>query len=137
MSNVASSSEGAKAISATSSDTRFPISNILDGDAKTCWITTGLFPQEFIISFPDLVSIMRIRTQTRNVKSIAVEYCDQRQPTSFEALYGPVEIQDEGTGLQIESQQFKQTKCRFLRVKILSGWHDFAVVYKFEAEGAM
>eukprot|EP00466_Bigelowiella_natans_P004768 jgi/Bigna1/74102/fgenesh1_pg.27_\ len=137
MANVASSSDGAKAISATSSDSRFPVSNVIDGDSKTCWVTTGLYPQEFIIAFPESVSIARIRTQTRNVRNITVEYCDQRQPTSFETLYGPVEIKDEGTGLQIESQQCKQTSCRFLKVKILSGWSDFAVVYSFEAEGGM
>uniref|UniRef100_A0A7S2XA20 F5/8 type C domain-containing protein n=1 Tax=Lotharella oceanica TaxID=641309 RepID=A0A7S2XA20_9EUKA len=137
MSNVAAAAVGAKAIAATSSDPRFPVSNVLDGEAKTCWITTGLFPQEFLIAFPDTVSIARIRTQTRNVKSMAVEYCDQRQPTSFNKLYGPVEVEDASTGLQIESQQFRETKCRYLKIKILSGYSDFAVVYTIEAEGGI
>jgi len=137
MSNLASSSEGAEAISATSSDPRFPVSNVLDSDAKTMWITTGLFPQEFIIAFPSTVTIARIHTQTRNVREMCVEYCNLEKPTSFETMYGPIEIRDPGTGLQIETQQFKPVNCRFIKFKILSGWHDFAVVYKLEAEGSM
>jgi hypothetical protein len=31
---------------ATSFDARFDPSNILDSDVRTCWMTTGLYPQE-------------------------------------------------------------------------------------------
>lgn len=87
--------------------------------------------------FPKRVTIARIRTRTRNIRKMMVQYCDQREPTNFEALYGPVELQDEGAGLQIESQQFQKTTCRYIKVKILSAWSDFAAVFKIEAEGVI
>jgi heat shock protein beta-11 len=46
---------------ATSNDTNHPASNVIDGDNSTFWMTTGLFPQVFILTFPSHVEIDSVR----------------------------------------------------------------------------
>ncbi|KAH6580611.1 hypothetical protein BASA60_002795, partial [Batrachochytrium salamandrivorans] len=56
--NLALSSTGARLALATSEHPKHPPSNILDGNIKTFWVSTGLFPQQLIVTLaaPALVS---------------------------------------------------------------------------------
>ena len=47
---------------ATCYDERFPPENIIDGDERTFWMTTGLFPQEFVVELSQLTEVTRITT---------------------------------------------------------------------------
>jgi hypothetical protein len=55
-SNVATKEHGASVSSSTCTDERHPASAILDGNDKSFWYTTGLFPQEVVIAFTKEVS---------------------------------------------------------------------------------
>ena len=46
---------------ATSNDINHPASNVIDGENATFWMTTGLFPQVFILTFPSGVEIDTVR----------------------------------------------------------------------------
>eukprot|EP00954_Amorphochlora_amoebiformis_P005475 431814-Amorphochlora_amoeboformis.AAC.2 len=60
-------------------------------DSKTFWITTGLFPQEFIITFSKSAELTRIRTQTKSVRQMSVEFCDEKNAIGkYQRLFGPV-----------------------------------------------
>ncbi|XP_070602070.1 intraflagellar transport protein 25 homolog isoform X2 [Erythrolamprus reginae] len=63
LTNYCLSSEGADVILATSSDEMYPAENIIDGRSETFWTTTGMFPQEFIISFHKCVTISKLTIQ--------------------------------------------------------------------------
>ena len=58
--NLALKIEGAQVITATSSDENYPASNIIDGEDKTFWMTSGMFPQAFVVSFPQPISVHRV-----------------------------------------------------------------------------
>ncbi|WAR24198.1 IFT25-like protein [Mya arenaria] len=51
---------GANIILATSNDQLHPPENMLDGSDATFWSSTGLFPQEFIISFGNTMDVQRV-----------------------------------------------------------------------------
>ena len=62
MSDAALASSGGKLVMATCYDERFPPENIIDGDERTFWMTTGLFPQEFVVELPQVTEVTRITT---------------------------------------------------------------------------
>ncbi|XP_034271015.1 intraflagellar transport protein 25 homolog isoform X3 [Pantherophis guttatus] len=78
------SSEGADVILATSSDEMYPAENIIDGRSETFWTTTGMFPQEFIISFHKCVTISKLTIQCYLVKRLRIEKSVSKDPVDFE-----------------------------------------------------
>nr|XP_020655302.1 intraflagellar transport protein 25 homolog isoform X2 [Pogona vitticeps] len=77
-------SEGADVILATSSDEKYPPENIIDGRSETFWTTTGMFPQEFIISFPKCVTISKLTIQCYLVQTLRIEKSVSKDPVDFE-----------------------------------------------------
>ncbi|XP_063795701.1 intraflagellar transport protein 25 homolog isoform X2 [Pseudophryne corroboree] len=62
--NLCLSSAGAVVALATSSDDRHRAQHIIDGNPETFWTTTGMFPQEFIISMSSLQKIGKITMES-------------------------------------------------------------------------
>lgn len=46
---------------ATSNDEDYPASNVIDGNEQTFWMTTGLFPQTLILTFPNNSEIRTLK----------------------------------------------------------------------------
>ncbi|KAM6456436.1 intraflagellar transport protein 25 homolog isoform 3-T3 [Liasis olivaceus] len=105
------SSEGAGVILATSSDEIHPPENIIDGRSETFWTTTGMFPQEFIISFHKCVTISKLKIQCY------------------------LELQCKDGELQIEDFSFPEIQATYLRIIILSAFDAFVSVHRVIAEG--
>ncbi|XP_075412604.1 intraflagellar transport protein 25 homolog isoform X1 [Tenrec ecaudatus] len=78
------SSEGTEVILATSSDEKHPPENIIDGNPRTFWTTTGLFPQEFIICFHKHVRIEKLIIQSYFVRTLRIEKSTSKEPVDFE-----------------------------------------------------
>mmetsp|Transcript_13880 Transcript_13880/g.43988 ORF Transcript_13880/g.43988 Transcript_13880/m.43988 type:complete len:306 (+) Transcript_13880:330-1247(+) len=85
--DYATEAAGASIVLATSTDERHPPDNIVEDDDRSFWITTGLFPQEFIVAMDGVVSINKIKTLTTNVRKLSVERSDSSQPEKFEKLF--------------------------------------------------
>ena len=90
----------------------FPLKTVYFRNDKTYWITTGLYPQQFILQFVGEIEISKIKTTTTNVsvsihglscessvhsisqvRKILVEKCVGMSPTAFETVYD-VEVRD-------------------------------------------
>ncbi|XP_041064909.1 intraflagellar transport protein 25 homolog isoform X2 [Carcharodon carcharias] len=69
-----------------SGDEKHPPENIIDGNTETFWITTGMFPQEFILSFANLIKISSMKIHCYNVRSLSIEKSVARDPVDFEPL---------------------------------------------------
>ena len=133
MSDVASAKSGGRVISASCYDADHPPSLVIDGNDRTFWSTTGLFPQEFIIQLGQTAQVTRIKTLTTNVRRVVVERSEGVTPSSWEKVY-EMDIPDVGGRLQVESNQVQRISANFLRFKIISGWGDFATVHKVSVE---
>ncbi|XP_058031158.1 intraflagellar transport protein 25 homolog isoform X3 [Ahaetulla prasina] len=105
------SSEGADVILATSSDEIYPAENVIDGRSETFWTTTGMFPQEFIISFHKCVTISKLTIQCY------------------------LELQCKDGELQTEDFSFPEIQATYLRIIILSASDAFVSVHRVIAEG--
>ncbi|KAI9207701.1 uncharacterized protein BJ171DRAFT_280092 [Polychytrium aggregatum] len=57
---------------ASSVDPRFPPENVIDGSAKTFWMTTGMFPQSIVVSLPYAVHVKKLTLTSTRVASIQI-----------------------------------------------------------------
>nr|CCA14262.1 conserved hypothetical protein [Albugo laibachii Nc14] len=133
--DLALDGEGAIINLATSFDPTHPPSGILDGGHATKWATTGSFPQEVIIQFGSSSSISRIKTWTRNVKQVAIEICSGSIPTKWDQLLDKKLNENEGN-VQVENEQVVAREVTYLKIRIISGWSDFASVNRVSVEGS-
>ncbi|XP_043941405.1 intraflagellar transport protein 25 homolog isoform X2 [Protopterus annectens] len=84
MVDAALSSAGGKVVLATSSDEKHTPENIIDGRTDTFWMTTGMFPQQFIISFSNPIKINTVTIQCYNVRCLSIEKSASTEVANFE-----------------------------------------------------
>jgi len=114
-------------------DERFPPENMLDGKDSTFWMTTGMFPQEFVLAMGKPIRVSKVTTLSLNVKKLAVEKCETDNPSSFEKVF-EVELANRGDRLQTEVHQVN-IKARYLKFTLLSGHGEFATVNRVSVVG--
>mmetsp|Transcript_28681 Transcript_28681/g.71041 ORF Transcript_28681/g.71041 Transcript_28681/m.71041 type:complete len:133 (+) Transcript_28681:148-546(+) len=125
---------GGEVIFTSCNDENHPGSNIIDGNDRTFWITTGLFPQQFIVQLKEEGSFSRLKTVTTNVRKLCFEKCTEDQPTAFEQIFEAELDSPQGSRIQQETHAVSLHTARFVRVTIVSGWDDFASVHRLGIE---
>ncbi|XP_078107665.1 intraflagellar transport protein 25 homolog isoform X2 [Sander vitreus] len=80
------SSLGAKVVVASSGDETHPPENITDGNTNTFWMSTGMFPQEFIIRFAEPTTISAVTVDSYNVKHLKIEKNTSQNASQFESI---------------------------------------------------
>jgi heat shock protein beta-11 len=118
-------------VAATSYDIRHPPSAIVDGDAKSFWSSTGLFPQEFVLRLPAKASLSKLRIRCANIKHLVVERCDGASAVNFSS-YVEQDLPDID-GVQDVTVPTPGFPVTFLKVRITSAYVDFVFVYSVEA----
>eukprot|EP00899_Mesostigma_viride_P004102 jgi/Mesvir1/13693/Mv02126-RA.1 len=134
MTDYATEENGARIALATSSDSRHPPENVLSSKENCFWTTTGMFPQEIIITLKGKLEVTKIKLSTTSVKKVIVERTEGPQPSKFEKLF-EVELQDKGNRMQTESHQVGNIPAKHLKLILVSAWDDFATVHKVIVEG--
>ncbi|XP_028852377.1 intraflagellar transport protein 25 homolog [Denticeps clupeoides] len=121
------SSSGAKVVLVSSSDENHPPENILDGSTKSFWISTGMFPQEFIIRFPHATKISVLTIHSYNIKGLKLEKCMTEDTEKFENV-AEKELERTDSHLQINDVSLNTTATH-LRFIITSGYDHFVSVH--------
>eukprot|EP00906_Rhabdomonas_costata_P015757 RCo022608 len=125
---------------ATGNDDRFPPSNMVDGNEKTFWITTGMYPHEVLIGFNGAAAnLTRINTATHHIKKLIIEKSTDLQPTTFDRIVD-TELKEKGGAFQMESFQISSQAgqgVRFLKLVIGSGYEEFSSVHNVVVEGEL
>ncbi|GCB76502.1 intraflagellar transport protein 25 homolog isoform X1 [Scyliorhinus torazame] len=125
---------GTQVVLAASGDEKHPPENIIDGNSETFWITTGMFPQEFILSFANLIKISSVKIHCYNVHSLSIEKSVARDPIDFEPLTNS-ELERSEEQLQMEEFTQVGTSATHLRFLIKSGFDHFVSIHKVTVEG--
>eukprot|EP00062_Callorhinchus_milii_P022654 gi/632980664/ref/XP_007907160.1/ PREDICTED: intraflagellar transport protein 25 homolog [Callorhinchus milii] len=97
-------------------------------------MTTGMFPQEFVISFPDLVQINNVKIHCFNVCGLSIETSLAKDPVDFELLCEKELLRSEDQ-LQVQEFEQREASARHLRFVIHSGFDHFVSVHKVSVEG--
>ncbi|XP_064606938.1 intraflagellar transport protein 25 homolog [Liolophura sinensis] len=135
MFDVALASAGSQVVLATSHDDKHPPEHIIDGNTDTFWVTTGMFPQEFIVTFTKMMSMKNIELSTHNVRKLCIERSVQHDPVDFEPLK-EIELDSSEGQLQMGSADVGSVTAVHLRVVIESGYDHFVSVHKLHVDGA-
>ncbi|KAG9261758.1 intraflagellar transport protein 25 homolog [Astyanax mexicanus] len=133
MINTALSSFGAQVVLATSSDENHPPENILDGKTETFWLSTGMFPQEFIIRFPDNMKVSLISVHSFNVKHLRIEKNTLEEADKFQVM-AEKEFEQTENSLQTNDISVDGSHATHLRFLIISGYDHFVSVHKVSVE---
>uniref|UniRef100_A0A8D0HD40 Intraflagellar transport protein 25 homolog n=1 Tax=Sphenodon punctatus TaxID=8508 RepID=A0A8D0HD40_SPHPU len=128
------SSGGAEVVLATSCDEKYPPENIIDGNSETFWTTTGMFPQEFIISFHKRITINKLTIQCYLVQTLRIEKSLSKAPEGFEHCIEK-ELQFTEGAIQTEEFSFSELQATHLRFVIKSAFDHFVSVHRVMAEG--
>lgn len=129
----------AEVILATSSDERFPSSNVVDGSHKTFWLTTGLYPQEMILSFKGIAAnVNKIRLVGNGIRKLRIERCTETTTVKFEPLVD-CDLNAKEGGFQEEHFQVNSATTgravRYIKIIIVSGYEQFACINEVSVEG--
>ncbi|KAM6930917.1 intraflagellar transport protein 25 homolog [Xenentodon cancila] len=123
------SSLGAKVVLASSSDENHPQQNIVDGNVQTFWMSTGMFPQEFVIRFAEPAVFSALSVDSYNVKHLKIEKNTSPNASQFESV---TEKEFEPTEGRLQSNTISLNDCTatHLRFIITSGYNHFVSVHK-------
>ncbi|XP_024131059.1 intraflagellar transport protein 25 homolog isoform X1 [Oryzias melastigma] len=123
------SSSGAKVVLASSSDESHPPENIVDGNMSTFWMSTGMFPQEFIIRFNEPTTVSAVTVDSYNVKNLKIEKNASQSASQFESVTEKEFEYTEGH-LQTNAISLNPSSAIHLRFIITSGYDHFVSVHK-------
>ncbi|KAJ4941952.1 hypothetical protein JOQ06_011823 [Pogonophryne albipinna] len=124
---------GAKVVVASSSDENHPPENITDGNTNTFWMSTGMFPQEFIIRFAEPTDISAVTVDSYNVKHLKIEKNTSQSASQFESVTEKEFQQTEGH-LQSNAISLNGIGATHLRLIITSGYDHFASVHRVSVQ---
>ncbi|KAM8760296.1 intraflagellar transport protein 25 homolog [Acanthopagrus schlegelii] len=127
------SSSGAKVVVATCSDENHPPENITDGNTKTFWMSTGMFPQEFIIRFAEPTKISAVTVDSYNVKHLKIEKNTSQNASQFEPVTEKEFEHTEGH-LQSNAISLNGSSATHLRFIITSGYDHFVSVHRVSVQ---
>jgi heat shock protein beta-11 len=99
-------------------------------------VSTGLFPQEIIISFQSQVIISAIQIYCFNVKELIVERSVKADPVDFE-LVCERDLAFTDTHLQKEEIKADSTSASHLRFLIKTGHDHFISVHSIIVQGTI
>ncbi|KAK3089811.1 hypothetical protein FSP39_006708 [Pinctada imbricata] len=134
MFDVALKSAGASVVLASSSDEKYPPENIIDGNSDTFWSSTGLFPQEVVITYTSMMRMSRIEIACYNVKNVMFQYSKDIEPLNFQDLFEK-ELDSTDGQLQLEEFPVNNVEAQHLRVVIESGHDHFVSIHKLTVNG--
>ncbi|CAF1135243.1 unnamed protein product [Rotaria magnacalcarata] len=122
----------------SSADQDYPPSNILDPNDKVFWMTTGLYPQEFIITFKEPIEFRQIRFVTTNVKRFVMFTTSNQEPKNFETILEKTLSNNENNLQVTDFTLDRSIDVRYLKCVILAAYDSFSSVHslKFDAENS-
>ncbi|XP_077571957.1 intraflagellar transport protein 25 homolog [Stigmatopora nigra] len=120
---------GATVVVAASNDENHPPENIIDGNTNTFWMSTGMYPQEFIIRFGEMTHFSSVTLDSYNIKHLKVEKNTSQNASHFEFVTEKELKRTEGN-LQSNSISLNGSSATHLRFIINSGYDHFVSVHR-------
>ncbi|KAH7825317.1 putative heat shock protein beta-11 [Monocercomonoides exilis] len=120
-------SEGGYISFSTSFHPEYPPDAMIDNDDRTFWVTTGCFPQEFVLSFPNPVDFEKIVINSSGIKKLKIEL--EVEDKSEHQLLTDVVFAEKRGAMQQETISLPGT-AQSIRFVIESGYHEFVSIHK-------
>eukprot|EP00747_Dinoflagellata_sp_TGD_P165046 gnl/TRDRNA2_/TRDRNA2_185831_c0_seq1.p1 gnl/TRDRNA2_/TRDRNA2_185831_c0~~gnl/TRDRNA2_/TRDRNA2_185831_c0_seq1.p1 ORF type:complete len:140 (-),score=33.01 gnl/TRDRNA2_/TRDRNA2_185831_c0_seq1:62-481(-) len=139
MPDLASKKSGGKVLMVSSEDDEHSGDNVIDGNDNSYWISTGLYPQELLLQLSAPASVSNLKLSSTYVRAVRIEGCCEDSPVNFKTIAeGDMDKKAADGRLQIKDFPLKSLEgpVSFVKVQLLSGWHDFCSVHKIQVDSA-
>eukprot|EP00731_Ephydatia_muelleri_P019120 Em0011g1160a len=121
---------------ASSNDNRHPPDCILDRNPDTFWITTGLFPQEFIVTFARKIVAKDISIKSTGVRRLQIEASNEDDHLGNFKLVVTKDLNANEGLLQCETFKLDNVlTVKHLKFVISQAYSHFVSVHDVEVEG--
>jgi heat shock protein beta-11 len=107
---------------------------VIDGDERTFWVTTGMFPQEIVVSLGTAANVASVTIRSVGLRRISMHSCASEQPTSYEAVMPETELADRGESAHVQSFALKIPQARHVKLIIHEGYSHFVAVNSIALE---
>lgn len=130
-------------ILSTSYDDRCPPEGAFDSNSKKFFATTGMFPQEVLVAFPDYpngVNLARVLLISTGIKKLKIMRCAEHVAANFEALV-ECDISAPAREGELQREQFAVSKgaagsgIRFVKFVIEGAYAPFVTLRSVVFEG--
>ena len=127
---------GVQVSSSTSHDATNPPIAIADGKPNSYWTSTGLFPQEVTIAFPNVSNVKRIEIVSMGIRSMEILRGDVISSSNWEKICSQGVDDADGELQRLSPSIDSETKTGFVRIKITAGWSDFVSIFNVSIIGS-
>lgn len=114
----------------SSFDEKYSPLNVLESNNKIFWTSTGMFPQEIILSLDNEKTVNSINIIGYNIKKIIVESCENEN--SITSTFRQAEMNEiafkEGKMQDFNVEFSAKKPIKLIKIIILEGYDDFCSV---------
>ena len=118
----------AEVIFSTSYDDKYPPNNILDSSNSIFWTSTGLYPQEIVLSMPQSKVINEIIIKGVNIKKVSIETCENDSAVKFTSQCDLSNIQEKKSIQEIQCKFLNKTSSKIVKIIIYEGYNFFCCI---------
>lgn len=118
----------AEVIFATSFDEKYPPTNILNSSNGMFWASTGLYPQEIVLSLAQARPIKEIAIQCYNIKKLQIESCENDSAVKFVVQSEMSNIANRNGLQQVTCKFNSNANNKILKIVILEGHKEFCTI---------
>ena len=118
MTELATEFSGAQIISASSYDVAHPPSCIIDGDTATFWLTTGNYPQEFVLQLGEACTIKNAEIVSSGIRRVELAKCEGPQANTWETI-ATSDSSEEADIQHVSFQVPPRVNATYLRFKVM------------------
>lgn len=120
-------SSSAEVVFSTSFDDKYPPNNALSSNNSMFWSTTGLYPQEVVLSLPQAKSISEVVIVGYNIKKISIESCENDSAVKFNSQSEVSNIPQQGLQ-SIQCKFNSKSANKIVKVIIQEGYGNFCTI---------
>eukprot|EP00392_Amoebophrya_sp_AT5.2_P015218 g15417.t1 len=121
---------GCKVLLTTSLDPAYPDDNMLDGNEKSFWLSTGMFPQEILIEIANRNRAGLVKIASTGIRELRLEV--SRDETDFPVNFATQDTLRLDNSHRLQYTDLQLPQARFVKLVILSGYSEFPSVHKLE-----
>ena len=127
---------GVEVTSSTGYSPSHPPQAVADGNGRTFWTSTGMFPQEITVALPNVSDLKKIEIMSMGIRSMEVSTGDaMNSSSSWESICNQRVDDADGELQRLTPDIPTGIKTGFIRIKITSGWSDIVSVFKVGISG--
>jgi heat shock protein beta-11 len=128
--------KGVEVTSSTGHSASHPPSAVADGNSRTFWTSTGMYPQELTIALASVSDIKKIEIMGMGIRNMEVLTGDALTSSSNWEIIDKKRVDDADGELQrLTPDVPNNIKSGFVKIKIITGWSDIISIFKISITG--